>query len=173
MTAKTLYCNNVDKNYIPKHICKLKPTRNGTTLFTVMFYNVKPMTEIWMHTIFTIKYGQKFQTLGLDRKEDLCNLLKSDGTSGDTFSKLLFSQTKKVLPKSLVHPCPYQGTFGIENFNHGEIFERALPQVIPKGTYKAYVRLYRKSDNHTYIDGYSVSELRAVDFKQDIEFRRK
>lgn len=172
MKVKTLYCKNVNREYIPKLLCKLRPTREGVTLFTLKVFNVSKMDDIWVHTIISVKFGTHFQPTGLEVKQDLCKMLHQGSTSTDIFSSLVYAQVKKIFPQNLIHPCPYEGTFGIEDFNVGEIFERAIPQVIPKATYKVYFRLYRNDNNRTYVDGTSTSELSAVDYMQNFEVGR-
>lgn len=49
---------------------------------------------------------------------------------------------KKQVP-GFIHDCPYYGRAGGRNIDVNAIISHVLPQVIPTGTYKLVIRLYK------------------------------
>lgn len=162
--AKNLFCTDVDPKIIPKTVCKLKATRDGSGLYTIMAYNATELKELWIHwKLMTKLVGNSWHPTGLEGKHDLCLLLVEKNYAVDILPKIILAFCKKLLPKGLIHACPYKGTFGIENFNIADLIEKAVPQAVPKGIYRGFARLYNGKTNQTYIIVTSVSEFAPVD----------
>lgn len=82
----------------------------------------------------------------------------------------MFRECKKLFPKGLLRPCPYKGYVGFENFDFSDVFERAVPQVVPRGLYRVKVLWFRQRDNATLGIYTMLMDVEAVDVMKNYYF---
>lgn len=131
--------------------CGLKSFRNGTQLTTITLNLPKPCNDVWAHLMSLYKFGgsAQYRPWLFDNDEDVCGFF-----NGKTKLSLWFTLLKAAMDyvsPGVVHKCPYVGVEGWKAVNAEDIIARAIPQVVPTGDYRVYLR-FHTTDNVTVME---------------------
>lgn len=164
---KSAGCDDVNPHFITNYTCVLKPTRNGNGLTTFIAYDLKPVDDIWLGVKIFYKYGTVFRPWQINWDIDWCAFMENKIAAVPFFQSLV--DTMQTLAPYVFHQCPYEGPAGVQSVNLASMLENTVPQVIPTGTYKARVRIYRKKENTTYAILWGIGEVKAVEIMKSMD----
>lgn len=128
---------------------------------TYMAYGVKETPDLWVQMVLYFKYGAVFRPWIINWEVDVCAFMASK-FKAQPMMYVTIEAMKRVVPH-LIHKCPYLGNVGVEKINLADIYEKIVPQVIPRGTYKTSIRFYASKDNTTYSNLWGIAEVNAVE----------
>lgn len=129
-----------------------------------MIYNASTrpfVKDLIIHTRILIRVATRYLPTPIDWHFEVCKVLAESAKNSVPYVRALYEQGKKALP-NLMHLCPHENKFGVENADISDIIEKSIPQVIPRATYKLEVRAYRRSDNETLGSYWSTTDVEAV-----------
>lgn len=146
----SLKCEHDPTMYNGSTNCFVKPFRNGTRLETIQYNFRKPCNDFWIHMMFFFKFGgsAQYRPWMFNNDEDLCAYYKRNAKPGLFFS--LVKRAMEIITPETLHACPYYGIEGIKSINVGEIVSQSIPQVIPTGDYRLYIRFHTRT-NKTFL----------------------
>lgn len=119
------------------------------------------MNDIMVHTQILVRVANRYYPTPIDWHFEVCKNLAESARNLFPYVRALYEHGKKTYP-DLIHECPHEKKFGVENADISEIIEKSVPQVIPRATYKLAVRFYRKSNNETIGSYWSLTEVEAA-----------
>lgn len=128
------------------------------------------MTEIWVHfkLYFKRRMAVVYAPWILNVHYDWC-AFNSGQLTLDLLAKMTIAVARSMIP-SIFESCPYTGRHGLYNVNLAFLGESVIPQVLPDGNYKLGVRVYIKSTNVTYAEGFVSAEIRAAKILNQWDF---
>lgn len=153
-------CYDVNPELVGNHSCTLKPTRDGNGITTFWVSNIRKTNDFWLNIQIHYKYRTVFRLWQVNWDIDICKFM-DNAFSTHSFFKTFANEI--IRQSNFLHKCPYEGPTGTVNINWASIFENVIPQVLPRGTYKAVFRYYRSKDNATMIVCWGTAEISAVD----------
>lgn len=148
LRMKAIQCKAYPSIYNGSISCSLKPTRDGTGYTTALYNFAKPATDLWASMDTYFKYGTIFRNFRMFNLDiDVCAAM-ADTDSIINIARFVYNGVSKTIP-GLLHKCPYFHVEGFRNISIEKTANEILPQIIPKGEYKAVVRGHTKA-NQTF-----------------------
>lgn len=137
--------------------CRLKPIRHGSGNLTV-YADIIPSTtdprDIWFQVIVYYKGGTWIPFL-VGEDCQVCDYL--DGKRDISLLSKNFIDAMRREAPGLIHKCPYQNKIYAKNGDPNKFTHRMIPQIMPKGEYRTWMRVHNSVHNDTYfmVDVYS------------------
>lgn len=168
----SLKCEHDPEIYNGTANCFVKPFRNGTRLETIEYNFRKPCHDFWIHLMFFYKFGgtTQYRPWMFNNDEDLCAYYKGTAKPGIFFA--LIKRAMEIITPRTLHACPYYGVEGVTSINVGEIVSQSLPQVIPTGDYRLYIRFHTRT-NQTFLQVTMGAHVDALNPMEAIGMGRK
>lgn len=167
MNVKAIGCTDCDLSLSSGCKCILKPTRNGHGKISGTLYNLKPLSDIWIHFLLFYRFRTKFRQWQVNYDIDYCALHEGNFHM-IPFMWRFFKEMKKQVP-IMEDKCPLQGNLTGKNIDVAQAFENTIPQVLPRGTYKFTARVYSKMSNKTIANIWFIAEIKAINVLQNFE----